>query len=192
MISLRKMLMTVAASFAVTCIHAEDLSCRIDERVVQEFAESVFPIKVAGKKKVEMTILGSKVAKEIPWTATVSRPKIAIDNENQSFVADVSVKAEGGITWDGKVDGILDIAYNEKQRALVVQVSEAIVPVSVGPLAFKLDVSEEVPEMPFHFSLPDFHASFNGKKVHVSTDPSVRFEHDAIILEGKVECRVDD
>jgi len=186
---MQKFLMVWYVGCAATYLPAQDLLCRIEESVVQDFAETVFPLKVAGTKKVEVPLLGRKMSKEIPWKAIVSCPKISIEEEKRSFAADVSVKAEG-FTWEGKVDGLLEITYDNEERAIVVQVNEATVPVTLGPIAFNLDVSKEVPEMPFQFSLPDFHASFNGKDVHVSTTPAIRFEEEAIVLEGDVKCRV--
>ena len=169
---------------------AQDVTCRINETVVQEFAEIVFPLKLSGTRPVEVQVLGARVFKDIAWTAKVSNPRMSLGQKERRFDADVDATADG-VPWKGKVTGSLAIDYDEKRRAVVVQVEKAIAPVSIGPLRFDLDVSDEVPEMPLHVDLPEFTTSFNGKKVTARTIPSIEFEDQAIIVNGDVEFTVE-
>ena len=169
---------------------AHDVTCRINETVVQEFAEIVFPLKLSGTRTVKVQVLGAEIAKDVAWTAKVSNPRMSVGSKERRFDADVDATADG-VPWKGKVTGSLAIDYDEKRRAVVVQVEKAIAPVTIGPLQFDLDVSEEVPEMPLRVDLPDFTTTFNGKNVTARTVPSIEFDEEAIVVNGDVEFTVE-
>jgi len=163
----------------------ESITCRIEQEVVQQFSDAVFPMVMAGKKRVSVQVLGASVSQDIPWKATVTRPVITISADSQAFSADVKVDSVAA-SWQGKVNGRLVISYDEKRNAVVIHVADAIVPVTVGPLTLEIDVSKEVPDLPFQVMVPEMSIPFRGKKIRVETRPHIEFEESAIVVKTDV------
>lgn len=162
-------------------IAQEDVACRVTGRAIQKFAACVFPLDFRGTKEVQVEVLGAAITKEVPWEARVSNPVITIRPNSQTFTADVQAIA-GGVPWAGKVTGNLDISYSAKQKAIVVAVKDAIAPIRVGPVALDLDVSREIPELPFVVPMPELSFQFKDERIRVTTDPTLRFVDGAVIV----------
>ena len=165
----------------------ENITCRIEQKVVQQFSDTVFPMVMTGKKRVAVKVLGAAVSQDIPWKATISNPIITINADSQTFVADVKVDSLSA-SWKGEVNGHLIISYDEKRNAVIIHVADAIVPVTVGPLTLEIDVSEEVPELPFQIMVPEMSIPFRDKIIRVkTTKPRIEFEDSAIVVKTDVE-----
>ena len=165
----------------------ENITCRIEQKVVQQFSDTVFPMVMTGKKRAAVQVLGASVSQDIPWKATISNPIITINADSQIFAADVKVNSLS-TSWKGEVNGGLIISYNEKRNAVVIHVTDAIVPVTVGPLTFEIDVSKEVPDLPFQIMVPEMSIPFRDKKIRVkTTKPRIEFEDSAIVVKTDVE-----
>ncbi len=158
-----------------------DVACRITAKAIQKFAACVFPMDFRGTKDIQVAVLGATVKKEIPWEARVSNPVIKLSRDSQTFSADVKAVA-GGVPWTGKVDGTLELSYSKKQRAVVVAVKNAIVPVRVGPIAVEIDVAKEIPELPFAIPMPELEFPFRDERILVTTEPSLRFVDNAVVV----------
>lgn len=171
-------LVTTAAQ---TRIADEDVACRVSEKAIQKFAACVFPMEFRGTKEVQVGVLGAAVTNRVPWEARVSKPVIRITQRSQTFTASVEATA-AGVPWKGDVNGTLDITYSNERKAIVVAVRDAIVPIRVGPLALDVDVSEEIPELPFAIPMPELAFPFKDKQVRVRTNPRLRFIDDAVIV----------
>lgn len=171
--------------YACTGAHAENITCRIEQDAVQLFSDAVFPLVLTGNKRVTVEILGAAVWQEVPWKATVSKPVITINQESQTFSADVKVESVAAF-WEGKVAGRLVISYDQKKSAVVIHVADAIVPVTVGPIALEIDVSKEVPDLPFQVMMPQLTIPFRNKKIRVQTKPQIEFEDGAIVVKTDV------
>lgn len=168
---------------------AADLVCVIEEQVLQRFVQMVFPLSLTGKKDVEADVLGIKTKKTVPWKATVTNPKVEITAENQAFSADVSAQSVGTlipVSWKGKVEGRIDIRYDESRKAFIVNIEDAIAPVRLGPLMLDVDVSKDVPDLPFELSLPEYTLKIKDKTVSVKTEPNIAFADGEVRVEGKV------
>ena len=163
----------------------ENITCRLEQEVVQQFSDAVFPMVMAGKKRVSVQVLGASVSQDIPWKATITRPVITISADSQAFSADVKVDSVAA-SWQGKVNGRLVISYDEKRNAVVIHVADAIVPVTVGPITLEIDVSKEVPDLPFQVMVPEMSIPFRGKKIRVETRPHIEFEDSAIVVKTDV------
>ena len=164
---------------------AQGINCRIEQDVVQQFTDVVFPMALTGKKRLSVVVLGASVTQEVPWKATVTDPVITITKDSQAFTADVEVEAVA-TKWRGKVNGQLAIEYDEKQNAVVVKVTDAVVPVSVGPLTMEIDVSKEVPDLPFQVVVPDMKIPFKDKKIQMRTTPTIECEDGAVVVKTDV------
>lgn len=171
----------------LTCTagQAQGITCRIEQQVVQQFSDTVFPMVMTGKKRLSVDVLGASVTQDVPWKATISDPIITITKDTQTFSADVNVEAVA-TTWQGKVNGQLAIDYDAKRNAVVVQVIDAIVPVKVGPISMEIDVSKEVPDLPFQVMVPDLTIPFRGKKIRVQTTPDIKCEDGAVVVTSDV------
>jgi len=164
---------------------AQSITCRIEQDVVQQFTDKVFPMELEGKKKLSVGVLGTSATTEVPWKANVTRPRITITKDSQTFTAHVVAEAVGA-KWEGDVNGKLKIDYDAKKNCVVVQVTDAVVPVSVGPLTMEIDVSKEVPDLPFQVMVPDLTIPFRGKKIRVQTTPHLECEDGAVVVTSDV------
>lgn len=183
-------ILAVAIGAMVPCRGADDITFRIEERVIKDFCEAVFPIRLKGRKRVGITVLGKSVSQEVPWTAIVRSPRIKISRAEQAFVADVEVEASG-LKWKGDVAGKLEARYDTKDEAIVISVADAVVPVTVGPLTIDIDVAKEVPELPFAFPVPQITLPTQGKKVRVVTDPEIGFDDGVVVVSSKVSFKTE-
>jgi hypothetical protein len=180
-------LFMIAFSISVIASHpcsgADDISLSIHEKTISDFCESIFPLQLKGKKRVSVAVLGRTVSQEMPWTATVSSPSVTISRDEQKFVANVQAESTG-LKWKGEVAGTLEARYDAKRQAIVISVSDAVVPITLGPLQIGIDVAKEVPELPFLFSLPEISLPEKGKKVRVVADPTIEFDEGAVVITG--------
>lgn len=180
----------VWATSAASAVAAEDgpapgITVRIEKPVVEAFCDAVFPMTLAGTKKVGVTILGNTIAQDVPWKATVRSPEISIDADAQTFVAQVEAATTGGppITWEGEVTGRLTVEYVEKTQTVLVRVKDAVAPVALGPIRLDLDVSQDVPELTFQMPVPTIQLPDQKKKgVRVSMKADIEFVEDAIVV----------
>lgn len=179
----------LAASLPTAAHAEEDMTCRIGQSAVQKFATAVFPMEFEGTKTVGVNILGAEVTQDVPWRAIVSNPVITIGQQDRTFSADVVVES-GGLTWNGRVDGKLNIEYVQKKRVVLIKVVDAIVPVTLGPLTMQIDVAKEIPDLPFSVALPDMVIPFRGHKIAVLTRPRLTFVEGAIVVGTETAFRV--
>ena len=100
---------------------------------MQRFSDAVFPMVLTGKKRVTVKILGAAVSQDFPWEATVSKPVITINQESQTFSADVRVDSVSAF-WEGKVAGRLVISYNPKKMPLLFRSQTRLCPLRSGQL----------------------------------------------------------
>ena len=170
-------------------VQAENITCRIEQETVQRFSDAVFPMVLTGKKRVTVGILGAAVSQDVPWKATVAKPVITINQESQTFSADVRVDSVAAF-WEGKVAGRLVIFYDPKKNAVIIQVVDAIVPVTIGPITVEIDVAKEVPDLPFQVMVPQLTIPFRNKKIRVQTNPQIEFENGAIVVKTDVAFAV--
>ncbi len=164
------------------------ITVRIEKPVVEAFCDAVFPMTLTGTKKVGVTILGQSLAQDVPWKATVRSPTISIDEDAQTFVAQVDATTTGTgpqITWEGEVTGKLTADYVEKTQTVTVRVTDAVAPVTLGPLRLDLDVSEDVPELSFQLPVPTIQLPDQKKGVRVSMNATIDFVKDAILVSGR-------
>ena len=188
---------TIAAIFVTLSLgccacagsHAENITCRIEEETVQRFSDAVFPMVLTGKKRVTVKILGAAVSQDFPWEATVSKPVITINQESQTFSADVRVDSVSAF-WEGKVAGRLVISYDPKKNVVIIQVADAIVPVTIGAITVEIDVSKEIPDLSFQVMSPQLTIPFRGKTIRVQTKPHIEFEDGAIVVKTDVAFAV--
>ena len=47
-------------------LHAENITCRIEQKTVQRFSDAVFPMVLNGKKRVTVKISGAAVSRDVP------------------------------------------------------------------------------------------------------------------------------
>ena len=162
-------------------IAAEDVVCRISEAAVQKFADVVFPMEVSGTKK----IAGAALAGGVPWKATVSKARISVGRDARTFVAHVRAQA-AGVTWEGDVQGKLQIDYTAKTNMLTVRVRDAIVPIDAGIIKVDLDVSDDLPVFGFHVAMPEASIPERKKKFRVESAPTIEFEDGAVLVKSDV------
>ena len=113
-------------------VQAENITCRIEQETVQRFSDAVFPMVLTGKKRVTVGILGAAVSQDVPWKATVAKPVITINQESQTFSADVRVDSVAAF-WEGKVAGRLVIFYDPKKMRLLFRLRMRSCPLRSGP-----------------------------------------------------------
>ena len=170
-----------AGLVAMSEARAEDVECRISQQAVQRFAGVVFPMEIAGTKKIAGQALGASLMGDVKWTAVVSNPVITVSKDVQRFKAAVTARA-AGITWSGDVEGSLDIRYDKKRSALVVQVRNAVAPINAGIVKFDLDISEDVPEFVFSVAMPEVTIPERRQVVRVKAEPVIDFEDGALVM----------
>jgi hypothetical protein len=159
----------------------EDVACRVTGRAIQKFTACVFPMDFSGTKEIQIEVLGASVRKNVPWEARVSNPVITIKPNSQTFSADVKATANG-LPWSGQVNGNLDITYSLERKAIVVAVRDAVAPVRVGPVSIDIDVSKEIPELPFVLPMPELTFPVKGQRIRVTTNPRLRFIDSAVVV----------
>jgi hypothetical protein len=159
---------------------------RVPGAVIDGFCEAVFPLKLTGRKRVSVTMLGREVAQEIPWTATVTAPRVTITRAKQTFVAKVvaTSSAVPAVTWADEVTGDLSVSYDGMRESIVIRVENVISPVAIGPLRMDLDLSSDIPEMVLLFRVPDIRVPNQRKTVAVQIEPTISFEDDTVIVSG--------
>jgi hypothetical protein len=160
---------------------AREVECRISQQAVQRFAEVVFPMEIAGTKKLSGQALGASLMGDVKWTAVVSKPVITLNKSKRRFKAAVTARA-AGVTWSGDVEGSLDIRFDAKQSSLVVGVSDTVVPINAGFVTFDLDISEDVPEFVFSVAMPEVTIPEKRQVVRVKAEPAIAFEDGAVVL----------
>ncbi len=82
-----------------------------------------------------------------------------------------------------------DFLQSEK-NAVIIQVADAIVPVTIGPTTLKIDVSKEIPDLLFQVMSPQLTIPFRGKTSRVQTKSHIEFEDGANVVKTDVAFAV--
>ena len=59
------------------------------------------------------------------------------------------------------------ISYDPKKNVVIIQVADAIVPVTIGAITVEIDVSKEIPDLSFQVMSPQLTIPFRGKTIRV-------------------------
>ena len=128
-------------------LHAQAISVMISEATVNQLLTAIGPIKGKGT--------GSQ---QIPYSWTVTDPKVAFTPGKGTFEANIRVVASGVIVRD-KVHGKLDFFYDQETNKIRIEVVDATFPLKINMMGRTVNIGtidlSDIYQTKFEFNGPD-------------------------------------
>ena len=158
------------------------LQINVGSEILQRAAELSMPLRVKG---VQKTPIGN-----MKWIAVITNPKIKIEDEIASFVADVLVDG-GVIKLKQKITGRLQPRYIRKANRIIVKPVDVIFKVdsNPGPLQAlgNINLNDSMPDIEIPVNLPPPVFKVNKKMIKVLVDPKFAFIENALLITTPVK-----